>query len=347
MKKLFALIIAIFLIFAFCSCAKKEKGAEKGTYEEKPTEQTETSEIATKTEEETLSATEETATPPSIPEVPATSSSAPVTTKPAADQPAAGNTNSQNPTNNTPQEEPVVTINFVPNRFQKFGSTETYIPYSNEIFYKGTKYASVLGKNNGVECTGVVTVGSNGEYLGCIALLDDANDERGEFNIWNGRIYYLKYPAIGKVSTLHTSLSVCSMNLEGKDKKVEKNVDIPFSDIRGFTGYKDSKYLFFFAINATAQTSLCRFDMETKELVTLNQNYSSDKSYFSIENRVLVFDYPNAFYEYDTSFANERVFFQTGNTYSWSSLTANGIILIHNQTKAQYLLDFSGNLSNL
>lgn len=247
------------------------------------------------------------------------------------------------------REEPQITVNFVPKEWPNSDSEGTYIAYSNEIFYKGVKYAGTMGKNNGEDCYAIVKVGNNDEYLGCIAIFDKANNERGIFNIYNDRIYYLQHPSYQKPDYVQlTSLTICSMDLSGKDKRVVQIEEMPFTNTENVSYYNNSKYLFFRVDDLNAGISghdrMYRYNMETGEFVDLNYTLGSHRTIFSIGDRVFVYHEYTAIYEYDADFKNEQLFFDVSN-YSFSKFTENGFVLTEVTTKDKYLLDFSGNLT--
>ena len=339
MKKLFAIMLTVSLLFAFCSCKKSNDNISSGSFYSEPTDGSETNE--TDTEDILSSDTTSTDTTSTNTE------SEPNDT--VNSEPTNDNSSNEEPTDTSsndepPKEEPQKPINFVPN---KIG---TFIPYVNEVFYNGVKYAGVRGKNNGVDCSAIVTVGNNGEYLKCISIFDAANNEQINFNICNDRIYYLQHEINdGRDYTLFNSFSVCSINLSGKDKRIEKKVDVPYTQIETVSFYLNSKYLVFTIRNlfdkANVYDVIYRYNTQTKEITNLNQRLGSHKMVFSIEEKVFVYSSDDeAIFQYDINFNNERLFFDMKN-YSFLEFVENGFILksINNDTK--YLLDLSGNLS--
>lgn len=337
MKRLLVFIITVMLIFVFCSCTQKDKDTSKGNSSDKIVNNSETSDDSSETDDTTASTEssgETSGDADSPPETP-------------PDTPENSNVTSSSQVE-TPQEENPVPINFVPNQIPALGNTPAFIPYHNETFYKGVKYAGAAGKNNGADCYAIVTAGNNDEYLNCIYVFDAANNEQSVFGIYNDRIYFLQYESNDpRDSKQLNSFSVCSVNLSGRDKRVEKNISLPFTHINCTSYYLNSKYLFFTVDNPYNGVSgrIYRYNTQTKELTDLGQQLGSHKSLFSIEERVFVYSSDEqAVYEYDINFNNQKLFFDVRNYY-FSKFAAQGLVFSEQSTGSKYLLDFSGNLS--
>lgn len=337
MKKLLAILLTVSLILAFCSCKKSNDNVSSSSFNSEPTYSSELTETEPENISSSVAASEPTETVITDSIVENSSKEEPKDTS-SEDEP--------------PKEEPQEPIDFVPNRIKIWGSEETFIPYQSTVFYKGVKYASARGKSNNKECGAIVTVGDNDEYLKCIALFDFANNEYCDnFNICNDRIYYLQHEVNDKIGdyTLFNSFSVCSMNLSGKDKQIEKKIDVPYTNLDNVSDYLDSKYLIFTITNTTDRTNpydvLYRYNTQTKEMVCLNKRLGSHKRVFSIQEKVFVYsDDDYAFFQYDINFNNEKLIFDmTG--YSLKEFVINGFNIIKTATKTDYFLDLSGNIS--
>ena len=339
MKRVLAGILAVVMLLSLCACAEKEDVFD-GSYYSEPTYSGEASDTTSQTDDEDVSSTESPAVKPNDT----------VNSKPIVDNSSKVTISDDTSKNETPKEEPEAAINFEPKLWTKFGTEETYISYSNIVFYKGVQYAITGGKNNGADCFAIVTVGDNDEYLNCIAILDTANNERGIFNIYNDRIYYLQHPNYQKPDYVQMkSLTICSMNLSGKDKKVENIVDISFTNSDMVTSYIDSKYILFrvddLFVGIEGHDKMYRYNMETGEFVGLNFKLGSHRQVLSVGEKVFVYcSDDNTFREYDSNFNNEKLFF-TANGYAWSGTAENGFIFTEKATNDKYLLDFSGNLT--
>lgn len=342
MERLCAIIITFSLVFTLCSCRKNSNDLPSSSFFSNSTYNSETSEITNTITDNDVSNTESSN---SI-------SNDTVSSKPIVDdslKEEVKNASSENTsTSETIQDEPQQIINFVPNRIPMFDSEETFISYYNEVFYKGVKYAATRGQNNGVDCYAIVTVGNNDEYLSCIAIFDNSNDVHTVFNIYNDRIYYLQYVMNDpRDYTLLNSFSICSMNLSGKDKRIEKKVDLPFTHINCESNYLNSKYLFFTVDNLFdgVYDIIYRYNAETQELINLNQKLGAHKTIFSIEEKVLVYSFDDQeIYQYDIDFNNKNLFFDAKN-YSWDNFVENGFIYTEKNTNIKYFLDLSGNFS--
>lgn len=207
MKKLFAIILAICLVFTLCSCKTADEVTSNNSSYSEPVHSSETSDTTSETEELVVSETESSDDTSTIIE---STPSETTSSKPIAETSSKEEVSK----NETTQDLPKEPINFVP-------SDTKY--YYNNVYYKGVKYASTSGKNNGVDCFAVVTLDANDEYLNCVYVFDGKNNERAVFNIHNDRIYYLQY-AINddRDYILLNDYSICSVNLSGGNKRVDK-----------------------------------------------------------------------------------------------------------------------------
>ena len=339
MKKVLASVLVGVMLLSLCACSSKENGFDDSCYSE-PVYSGEASDITSETDDKDVSSAESPVVKPND-----TANS-----KPIVDNSSKVTSSEDTSKNEKPKEEPEVAVNFVPKQWTKYGTDETYISYSNRVFYKGVHYAITGGKNNGEDCFAIVTVGANDEYLNCIAILDNSNNERGIFNVYNDRIYYLQHPKYQKPDYVQIkSLTICSMNLSGKDKKVENIVDISFTNSEEVTSYINSKYILFRVDDLFAgvegHDKMYRYNMETGEFVNLNFKLGSHRQVFSVGEKVFVYcSDDNTFREYDSNFNNEKLFF-TANGYAWSGTAENGFIFTEKATNDKCLLDFSGNLT--
>lgn len=331
MKNLFAIMMAVSLIFTLCSCGEKDN--------KKSNRKPANSSTSTEVDETVTPETESPDTTPSETEPNPDDTGSAVDNSPKNEV-----VDSNIPNNEPPQNEPQIPINFVPQSIPALGSNEAFIAYFNEVYYKGVKYAGVHGKNNGVDCTAIVTVGDNGEYLNCISVFNSANNEQAVFTVYNDRIYYLQYVMNDpRTATLLNSFSVYSMNLLGKDKRLEKKIDLTFTHINCYSFYSDSKYMFFMVddlINGK-YSILHRYNTETKEFVSLNQNFGSHKTLFSVNEKVFVYSSDDkAVYQYDIGFNNKNLFFNASN-YNWSSFAGNGLYFSEINNKNKHFVSFS------
>ena len=347
MKKIFVLTIVITLIATLCSCKKNNNDVNSSSsgldYS------SEISNVTSKTEEFDASNTEsDDTTSNTIASTPLDNTSS---------EAIVDNTSKEEPTNEsskeqTTEEKPKEQINFVPNKWPTvnsdltFNYEDTYIRYQNDVFYEGVRYAYTSGKNNGVECWAIVTVGDNDEYLNCVSILDKDSDQRGAFNIYNDRIYYLQYPINDdRDYILLNTFSIGSMNLSGGDERIEKKVDLPYTHISYNNYCANSKYLYFTVSNLFdgVYDVIYRYNLETNELVNLNYKLDAHKTVYSIENRVFVWSlYDDAIYEYDIDFKNEKLFYETS---AIVHLAKNGFILESSKTGTEHFLDLKGNIS--
>ncbi len=348
MKKIFALIIVIALIATLCSCKKINDDIYSSSSSE-PYYSSEISTVTSETEESDVYNTEsDDTTSNTIASTPLDNTSS---------EAIVDDTSKEEPTNEsskeqTTEEKPKEPVNFVPNKWPTLNSDltlnyeDTYVRYQNDVFYKGIRYAYTSGKNNGVECWAIVTVGDNDEYLNCVSILDTANDQRGVFNIYNDRIYYLQYPVNdARDYILLNTFSIGSMNLSGEDKRIEKKVDLSYTHIVYENYCANSKYLYFTVSNLFdgVYDIIYRYNLETNELVNLNHQLNSHKTMYLIDNRVFVWSLDDdAIYEYDIDFKNEKLFYETSSDVH---LAENGFILKSSKTGTEYFLDLNGNVS--
>lgn len=349
MKKLFAILLTVSLIFAFCSCKKSNDDISSGGSYSEPTYTSELTEIESKNASSSDTTSSNTPSEPNET----------VITDPIVNNSSKEEPKDTSSVDEPPKEEPQKPINFVPTKLKVWNSElkvwdseETFIPYSNRVFYKGVEYAACSGKNNDVDCCAIVTVGNDDEYLKCISIFDAANNERALFNICNDRIYYIQHEindlaVVGNVILLN-SFYVYSMNLSGKDKRIEKKIDVPFTSIDSVTHYIDSKYLIFRITNTYNKVNpydvIYRYNTQTKELVNLNQRLGN-KTVLSIQEKVFVYsDVDKAFFEYDINFNNKKLLFDM-TKYGFTGFAVNGFVIREYSTNTYYILDFSGNLS--
>ncbi len=359
MKKIFALIIVIALIATLCSCKKINDDIYSSSSSE-PHYVSEISSVTSETEESNVSNTESDDTTSNI------TASTPVdntSSEPVVDDTSKGKPTNESSKEQTTEGKPKEPINFVPKQWPTLNSDLTMdyenasIVYCNNVFYQDIRYAATSGQSNGVECFAIVTVGDNNEYLNCVSIIDSGNDEHEAFNIYNDRIYYLQYkvqPDSLNGYELFNTVSICSMNLLGEDKRIEKTVDIPFTHIELEISYLNSKYLFFAVTNVFdgVYNVMYRYNTETNELNKLDYKLSAHTSVFSVEERVFVWNSDTQdIYEYDINLKNEKHFCEVDNPYQKDSLVVklqkNGFLLFHWDRDDKYLLDFAGNRTRL
>ena len=148
MKKIFAIIVAVALIFTLCSCKTEEELASNNSSYIDSVQSSQASETTSETEEPTVSETESSDDTSTIIE---STPSETTSSKPVAETSSKEEVSK----NETSQDLPKEPINFVPNDTKY---------YYNNVYYKGVKYASTSGKNNGVDCFAVITLDANDEY---------------------------------------------------------------------------------------------------------------------------------------------------------------------------------------
>lgn len=337
MKKIFAIIIAVALIFTLCSCKTEEELASNNSSYIDSVQSSQASETTSETEEPTVSETESSDDTSTIIE---STPSETTSSKPVAETSSKEEVSK----NETSQDLPKEPINFVP-------SATKY--YFNNVYYKGVKYASTSGKNNGVDCFAVITLDANDEYLNCVYVFDGKNSEQAVFNINNDRIYFLQYVVNDdRDYVLLNDYSICSVNLSGDNKKVEKKVTLPFTHISAKTDYANSKYLFFNITNIfdAKYDVIYRYNTETNELDELKHRINTHATPFSIGEKVFVWN-PGTqeIYEHDVDFAIVKFFYTVDDPHRINSLGVklkeNGFLLYHHEREDKYFLDFSGNVS--
>lgn len=339
MKKLFAIILAICLVFTLCSCKTADEVTSNNSSYSEPVHSSETSDTTSETEEPIVSETESSDDTSTIIE---STPSETTSSKPIAETSSKEEVSK----NETSQDLPKEPINFVPNDTKY---------YYNNVYYKGVKYACIMGKNNGVSCSAVVTLDSNDEYLNCVYVFDVKNNEQTIFNVHNDRIYFLQYVINDdRDYTLLNDYSICSVNLSGGNKKVEKKVSLPFTHISYKADYLNSKYLFFSVTNIfdSSYDVVYRYNTETNELTELKFKIGAHKTIYSVEQRVFIMDFEtNEIYEHDIDLARLKFFYCVDDPHKVNSLgislKENGFFLYHPEREDKYLLDFAGNLTKL
>ena len=344
MKKTFAFIIVIALFFTLCSCKSANNDISNNSSDVNPAFNSTTND-----ESSTDDVTSELENIDASSNVPSDTPSEPVPSTPSnvvSSEPIADGTHIDEPVEDEkPKEEP---INFIPSRTND---------HTIDLYYKDVAYASVIGKNNGVDCRAVVTLDDNGGYLKCIYVFDTKNNEQAKFNIYNDRIYYYKYMSNdARDYVLLNDFAICSVNLSGTDKRIEKKLDISFTHAMAGEPqyYLNSKYLFFDISNLFdgIYDVIYRYNIETKEMVELDYKLETHNTIYSIGERVFVWNYSeNNIYEYDINLKNEKLFHKVGNPHQINSLVVslrdNGFLLHHWEREDRYLLDFSGNLTQI
>lgn len=362
MKKLFAFIIVITLIFTLCSCKSANNDISNNSSDINPAiNSTTNDEIFTDdvtSEPENIDASSN--VPSDTPSEPVSStpsnvvSSAPIvdgTSKEETSSDEKPQNETRDPSKFIPFQSPTVNPDGTPN----FENTQ--IVYSNDNYYKGDRYAAVLGYYNGEKCCAIVKVGDKDKYKECIFVLDTKNNEQPHFNIYNDRIYYYKYMSNDdRDYVLLNDFAICSVNLSGTDKRIEKKLDISFT--HAMTGepqyYLNSKYLFFDISNLFdgIYDVTYRYNIETNEIIKLDFKLGAHNTIYSIGERVFLWDYSeNNIYEYDINLKNEKLFHKVGNPHQINSLVVslqdNGFLLHHRNRDDKYLLDFSGNRTQI
>lgn len=356
MKKIIAIICNLVLVFTLCACESSSDDISNNSFVSDPVSNIINDDISssgttTSEQVDTDISNDVSSDTPSD-----TNSSTPV------DEVSSNPIVEDTPTEDEkPQNEP---INFVPNKIPAFNSDtgkadyeNAAISYSNDIWYKGIRYATTGGKNNGTDCFAIVTVGDNDEYLDCIYVFDAKNNEQAKFNIYNDRIYYFKYMLNdARDYVLLNDFAICSVNLSGTDKRVEKKLDISFT--HAMTGepqyYLNSKYLFFDISNLFdgIYDVTYRYNIETNEIVKLDFKLGAHNTIYSVGERVFIWDYSNnKIVEYDVDLKNEQLFHKVDNPYAINSLVVSlqkdGFLLHHWEREDKYLLDFSGNRTQI
>ena len=344
MKKLSAIIISITLVFTLCSCQPAgDDISDTSSY----SEPTYNSQI-----DNTISELEEPDTSSETPS--ADISSEVVISKPkdtessntVIDNSSKEEVKNVSSKEEISEEEPKESINFAPS---------TTVSCSNKIFYKDAVYAYARGKNNGVDCWAVVALDDNGEYLNCIYVFDEKNDEHATFNVYNDRIYFLQFVQNDyKDFVLLNTLSICSVNLSGKDKRIEKTESLPFTHISIEIEYSNSKFLFFTVNNLFdgIYDEMYRYNIQTKELVKLDYNLPAHTTVYSVEEKIFVWNPDDQFiFEYDVDFNNSTLFHTVDDPHRVNSLVVSlqedGFLLHHSNRDDKYFLDFSGNLTQI
>ncbi len=341
MKKLFAITIAVALIFVLCSCQTADDEISTGSsYSSEPTANSQIENTVSEIEEpETSSETE------SVDNSSDVSVSNP--TEEVSSNPTNNNTsNDTSSKENVAEQKPKEPIDFVPNALKY---------YYNNVFYKGVKYACTSGKTKGVACFAVVKLDANDEYLSCVYVFDNKNNEQAFFNIHNDRIYYLQYATNDdRDYVLLNDFAICSVDLSGENKRVDKKVDSSFTHISSNTDYANSKYLFFAVTNIFdgVYDVMYRYNTETNELSELKHKIGAHTTSFSVGEKVFVWNWDNQeIYEHDIEFARLKFFYTVDDPHKINSLGVklkeNGFLLYHHEREDKYLLDFSGNRTPL
>lgn len=353
MKKLFCLTMVIALIFTLCSCKKINNDVYSSSSSD-PDYVSEISTVTSETEESDVSNTESDDTTSNI------TASTPVDN--ISSEPVVDNSSKETSSiEQTTEEKPKEPINFVPKKWPALNSDLTLdyengsISYVNNVFYQGIRYASTVGQSNGVDCSAFIIVGDNDEYLNCVSIIDTANNQRGIFNVYNNRIYYLQASLNDSIDyTLFNTFSICSMNTSGEDKRVEKTVDLPFTHISIDIAYLNSKYLFFSVSNLFdgVYNVVYRYNMETNELFKSDYSLDAHTMVYSVEEKVFVWNSDDQkIYEYDIDFKNEKLFHIVDDPHRSNPLIVklqeDGFMLSHSKRDDKYFLDFAGNCTVL
>lgn len=343
MKKLFAVICTLVLVFTLCSCKSVNDDISGNSSVINPTSTTTDDVISSdNTTTESVGGSTSDVSDGNQSTAPTENNSSTSEKDNISSKPVVDDTPTED---EKPKEEP---INFVPNASNS---------YSHKIFYKNAMYACASGKNNGTDCWAVVTLDENGEYLNCVYVFDSKNNERAHFNIYNDRIYYFRFAQIdSKENVLSNNFSIHSVNLSGTDKKLEKKIDISFTHILSGQPvyYLNSKYLFFDISNLLdgIYDEVYRYNIETHELIKLNFNIGAHKTIYSVGEQVFIWHYGlNTIYEYDADLKNEKLFHTVDDPHKTNSLVVslqdNGFLLHHWNRDDKYLLDFSGNRTQI
>ncbi len=347
MKKICSLVIVIILIATLCSCKKINDDIYSSSNSE-PYYSSEISTVTSETEESDVSDTESDDITSNITvSTPVDStSSEPVVDNSSKEEPKETSSKEQ-----TTEEKPKEPINFVPNRFPVApGAEETAVAYGNEVIYNEIRYAYAYGQSDGVDCGAIITLDDNDECLNCISIVDREEKETGIFTVYNDRIYFLKFPINdSRDYNLINTLTVCSMNLSGGDKRQEKEIKISFTHIDGISCISNSKYWIFWLHNVFDYTyDLYRYNVSTNEFVKLNKP-EFDEGFYIKNEQIFVYDSNNLkFYVYDINFNNKQLFFDA--SYLTSGFInvdddPNGFILSVTNIDDKYFLDLNGNIS--
>ena len=348
MKKLFAIIMIVAIIFTLCSCRSTGDDISDISSYSEPADNSQIDDVGGEQVETEISS-----------EAPSSDESTETVVS------NSENTESSNPaiSNSSKEEisteEPKEPINFVPNKFPSFNSDtgkadyeNATISYSNNVCYKGVRYAATSGKNNGIDCFAIVTVGDNDEYLNCISIMNAKNNDSSFFNVYNDRIYFLQYETqldSARDYELQNTLTICSMNLSGGDRKIEKKAEVSFTHISIEAAYLNSKYLFFTVTNVfdRVNSNVYRYNMQTNELVELTRELGAHRVLYSIEERVFVWSADDhEIHEYDIDFAGGRtLIYSMKESFFVTSIKENGFNIELRDTKDKYFVDFSGNVS--
>lgn len=365
MKKIFAIIIAVALIFTLCSCKSANNDISNNSSDINPAINSTTNyEIFTDdvtSELENIDASSNVPSDTPSEPVPSTPSNV-VSSEPIAD----GTSKEETSSDEKPQNETRDPSKFISSTFPsitpdgdgtKIDEENRQIMYNNTIYYKGTKYSYVLGTYNNESCTAIVKVGDNDKYEKCIFVLDTQNNERPHFNIYDDRIYFFQYERNDTPPwNVYNEIYICSVDLSGKNKRIEKKLDVSFTHLLSSEPvyYQNSKYLFFYKDNYISEEwqITYRYDIETKEMVELDYKLETHNTIYSIGERVFLWDYSeNNIYEYDINLKNEKLFYEVGNPHQINSMVVslidNGFLLHHWEREDKYLLDFSGNRTQL
>lgn len=320
MKKFLSVVIAIFLIFALVGCNDVDDLlSQNSSLVSSVIEQT-----------DTTSQVEDASSQQPSSEVSSNVSQniTPVTTPPSA--------------NESEGETPPKEINFVPNIL--FGKPAI----SNKVLYNGTRYAYSNGKNNGVDCGAIITVDQNDEYVGCVAILNTSDNERGNFTVFNGRIYYLKYiQNDDRDFKIIEKFQIWSMNLSGGDKRQEKEISNSFTQIYSVNAIANSKYMILALYNDFDFTyTYYRYDVTTKEAVKVTTPEFDEGFY--IHNNQLFCCNNLKLYKYDINFNNKQLLYdlsQISSDYVIIDLVQDGFMITVKSTNSKYFLDLNGNIT--
>ncbi len=368
MKKLFAITMVIVLIFTLCSCKSANNDISNNYSDINPAfnsttnDESFTDDVTSELENIDASSNVPSDTP-SEP-VPSTPSNV-VSSEPIAD----GTSKEETSSDEKPQIETRDPSKFVPDTFPIVGydinknpfidEENRQIVYNNIIYYKGVAYAYISGKYSNEEksCTAIVKVGDKDKYEECVFVLDTANNERPAFNIYNDRIYFFQYERNDIPPwNVYNEIYICSVDLSGKNKRIEKKLDVSFTHLLSSEPvyYQNSKYLFFYKDNYISEEwqITYRYDIETKEMVELDYKLETHNTIYSIGERVFVWDYGECdIYEYDIDFKNEKFFvnvdYQFAHFRLVVSLEDNGFLFYNNAINDKYFVDFSGNRTQL
>lgn len=346
MKKTFAIMITLALVLSLCACKKGSADVSDVSAYSETVYSSQVSDVSSETEETVSENVSEDASSETEQRLENSVSSKPSVTASSSVPVTSSKTPSKT---ETTQDKKPVPINFVPKQWSDIGGTGTFISYTNDVFYKGVRYACTSGKNNGTDCWAIVTVGENDEYQKCVSIVDTAANERGMFNVFNDRIYYLKFESNNSRDySKFNSLSVCSMDLSGKDKRTEKKLETTFTHIDNVAMYSSSKYIFFLVSNLYENPDriVYRYNMQTNEFKKLNAKLDSHKTIMSIGEKVFVYSRDDkAIFEYDIDFNNEKTVLSSDTFLGYIGVIKDGFVFKDDTTKNLYLLDLSGNIS--